>query len=108
MPLLENDIKRLKRKGYKAHFFIVNKDGWLQLKNKDGKCVFNDGKQCLIYEDRPEGCKFYPIIYDDEVDCVMLDKECLYNDEFKISRIDTVLLKSLIKKLDDERKNRTK
>ena len=107
MPLLEEDINRLKKVN-KANFYMVNKEGWLQLKNKDGKCVFNDGKQCLIYDDRPEGCKFYPIIYDDKSDGVILDEECPYNDEFKISRMDKVLLRNLIKKLDDERKNRTK
>ena len=105
MSLLENDIERLKRKGFEA-FFIVNHDGWLQLKNKDGKCIFNDGNQCLIYEYRPEGCKSYPIIYDDDADCAILDEECPYKHEFKISKRDIVLLRTLIKKLDNERKDR--
>jgi len=108
MPLLEADIKRLKRQDNRANFYRVKKDGELQLKNKDGKCFFHDGEHCLIYDDRPEGCKIYPVIYDEDADCVILDKECPYNNQFKISRLDRILLRRLIKKLDWERKERLK
>ena len=106
MPLLNKDIEQIKRIGYEYDFFVVSKFGWLQLKNRDGKCVFNDDKQCLIYDERPEGCKSYPIIYDDDADCATLDEECPHIDEFKISKTDTVKLRALIRKLEDERKNR--
>ncbi len=104
MPLLKKDIERIKKLGFNYHYFIINKDGWLQLKNYNGKCVFNDGKQCLIYKYRPEGCKSYPIIYDEIENCSILDKDCPHRDEFKISEIGIEKLQLLIRKLEDERK----
>ena len=44
MPLLKKDIKRIGRLGFGCDYFVVNRDGWLQLKNYDGRCVFNDGE----------------------------------------------------------------
>ena len=104
MPLSKKDLEQIRRLGFNYDYFVVNKDGWLQLKNYNGKCVFNDGKQCLIYKDRPEGCRSYPIIYDDDEDCVILDKNCQHRDDFKVSKTDIVTLMSLIRKLEDERK----
>jgi len=104
MPLLKKDIERIKRLGFDYDYFVVNRDGWLQLKNYDGRCVFNDGKRCSIYEDRPEGCKFYPIIYDEDKNCATLDEDCPHRDDFKISKINVVLLISLVTRLKDERK----
>lgn len=106
MPLLNEDIERIKQLGFDNDYFAVNKDGWLQIKNYDGRCVFNDGEQCLIYENRPEGCKLYPIIYDEDKNCAILDEDCPHIDEFKISEIDLKLLTSLITKLKDERTQR--
>ncbi len=106
MPLLKEDIERIKGLGFDYDYFVVNRDGWLQLKNCDGRCVFNDGKQCLIYENRPKGCKLYPIIYDEDKNCTTLDEDCPHRDEFKISEIDLGIMTSLITKLKDERKRR--
>jgi len=41
---------------------------------------------CLIYKDRPEGCKIYAIIYDKDKDRAVFDKDCLYREKFKISK----------------------
>ncbi len=103
MPLLKKDIERIKRLGFDYDYFIVNRDGWLQLKNYDGRYVFNDGEQCSIYENRPEGCKFYPKIYDEDKNCVTLDEDCPHRDEFKISKINVVMLRSIVTRLKDER-----
>lgn len=104
MPLLKKDIERIKRLGFNYDYFVVNRNGWLQLKNYDGKCVFNDGKQCSIYEDRPEGCKSYPLIYDEDKNCAALDECCPHRDEFKASKINIVMLRSIVTRLKDERK----
>jgi len=104
MPLSKKDIERIKSLSFDYDYFVINKDGWLQLKNYDGKCVFNDGKQCSIYKDRPEGCRSYPIIYDDDEECATLDEDCPHRDEFKISKTDIVTIISLIRKLEYERK----
>jgi len=106
MPLLNEDIERIKGLGFDYDYFIVNIDDWLQLRNCDGRCVFNDGKQCSIYENRPEGCKLYPIIYDEDKNCVTLDEDCLHGDEFKISESDLGIVISLVTKLKDERRQR--
>jgi len=106
MPLLKEDIERIKGLGFDYDYFVVNRDGWLQLKNYDGRCVFNDGKQCLIYENIPKGCKLYPIIYDEDKNCTALDENCPHRDEFKISEIDLGIITSLIAKLKDERRRR--
>ena len=104
MPLSKIDREQIKRLGFNYDYFVVNKDGWLQLKNYNGRCVFNDGNQCTIYENIPEGCKLYPKIYDEDKNCALLDKVCPHRDEFKILKLDTVTLISLIRKLEYERK----
>jgi hypothetical protein len=106
MPLSNEDIERIKRLGFDYDSFVVNKDGWLQLKNNDGRCIFNDSKQCLIYENRPEGCKSYPIIYDEDKNCATLDEDCPHRDEFEISEMNSMIVASLVTKLKDERRQR--
>ena len=106
MPLLKIDIERIKRLEMEYDHFVINKDGWLQLKNYDGKCVFNYDTQCAIYEKRPEGCQLYPIIYDEEKKSATLDEICPYRTEFRISEIELAKLKSLIIRLNDERDRR--
>ncbi len=64
----------------------LNKDAFVerttenlyQLKNIDGHCVFLDAnsKLCKIYEFRPQGCRFYPMIYNLTIKKCVLDKEC--------------------------------
>ena len=59
-----------------------------------------------IYENRPEGCKSYPILYDEDKNCATLDEDCPHRDEFKISESDLRIVASLVIKLRDERKRR--
>ena len=106
MPLLKEDIERIKGLGFDYDYFVVNRDSWLRLKNRDGRCVFIDGNQCMIYENRPEGCKSYPILYDEDKNCATLDEDCPHRDEFKISESDLRIVTSLVIKLRDERKRR--
>lgn len=53
-------------------------DGLLQLKNADGYCVFFEvsTKLCKIYGVRPQGCRFYPLIYDSDKKSCVFDQEC--------------------------------
>lgn len=103
MPLSNGDIERIKGLGFDYDSFVVSRGGWLQLKNYDGRCVFNDGKQCLIYENRPEGCKLYPVTYDEDENCAVLDEDCLHRNSFKISEVELELVSSLVTKLKKER-----
>ncbi|GAG77984.1 unnamed protein product, partial [marine sediment metagenome] len=62
----ENIIKNSTKYSHKEDFVFKNKDGFFQLKNINEHCVFFDipSKQCEIYDYRPKGCKFYPLIFD--------------------------------------------
>ena len=103
MILSNEDVEKIKGLGFDFDFFVVNIDDWLQIKNYDGRCVFNDGKKCLIYENRPEGCKLYPITYDEDENCAVLDEDCPHRNSFKISEAELKLVSFLVTKLKNER-----
>ena len=74
----------------KIDFVIKNEDDNYQLKNKNGHCVFLDLplKLCKIYEIRPQGCRFYPMIYDANKKKCIIDKDCprfnlFYQDQYE-------------------------
>ena len=74
-------------------FVFKNEDERFQLKNTEGHCVFLDPslKICKIYKYRPQGCRFYPILYDINKKKCKLDEDCPRNTIFYKSR------KSLLK-----------
>ena len=65
MELSVDDIKRLEAKGFRLEDFTVQKDGVTQLRNVGGYCYFYSqaDKRCQIYEERPMGCRIYPVVY---------------------------------------------
>lgn len=65
MPLTLEDIERIRSLGYKLEEFAEFRDGYWRLKNIDGHCVFLRNGRCSIYEHRPEGCRYYPVIEED-------------------------------------------
>lgn len=76
MLLAEKDIRRLLNRGFSKSFFVkVNREGYAQLKNRLGYCVFYDAvkHQCRVYADRPSGCRVYPVIVDEEKGIVLDD-----------------------------------
>jgi Fe-S-cluster containining protein len=78
MLLSKDDIKRLEKKGYRKKFFLhLDKAGYVQLKNRNGYCVFYDLEKhrCRVYVDRPSGCRVYPVIFDEEKG-IVLDGIC--------------------------------
>ncbi len=82
MILSRNDIELIKRESSKSlrgrDFVFKNDNNQLQLKNIEGHCVFfdNNSKCCNIYKYRPQGCRFYPLIYDINEEKCELDKDC--------------------------------
>ncbi len=105
MMLTIEDVKRIEKLGY--HDFYYEKDGYLFLKNEQGKCVFLDDKGlCKIYENRPEGCRFYPFIYDPYEDKIIRDVDCPYKYEFSLEHPQK--LKTLVAKIIEEREKRLK
>jgi hypothetical protein len=78
MLLAEKDIKRLVNRGFNKSLFVkFNKQGYAQLKNREGYCVFYDVKKrrCGVYADRPSGCRVYPVILDEKKG-IVLDEIC--------------------------------
>jgi uncharacterized protein len=76
MLLSQKDIKRLENRGFKKSFFAkVDREGYVQLRNRQGYCVFYDSKKrlCNVYAVRPAGCRVYPVIVDEEKGIVLDD-----------------------------------
>ena len=68
----------------KEDFTFKNINKQYQLRNIEGYCFFFDysNKECKIYKFRPQGCKFYPLIYDINKKKCRLDEECPRNNLF--------------------------
>jgi uncharacterized protein len=78
MLLCKKDIGRLERRGFSRNQFVsFDKKGYATLKNREGYCFFYDAKnrRCTVYEDRPSGCRVYPVILDEETG-IILDEIC--------------------------------
>jgi Fe-S-cluster containining protein len=78
MLLTNEDIKRIEKKGFRKKYFLkIDKEGYAQLKNRNGYCTFYnlEKHQCSIYHDRPSGCGVYPVILDEEIG-VIIDDIC--------------------------------
>ena len=82
MLLSKKDIRRLERSGFlRVEFARFDKEGYVQLKNRDGYCVFydRDNQRCSVYAGRPSGCRVYPVILDEEKG-IVLDTICESRD----------------------------
>ncbi|MFX1341008.1 MAG: YkgJ family cysteine cluster protein [Promethearchaeota archaeon] len=88
----------------KEQFAFTNNEGFFQLKNNEGYCFFFDrfSKICKIYEYRPQGCRFYPLIYDFQKQKCVLDKDCprkeLFYHNIKDNTSNCKELKNFLKK----------
>ncbi|MFX0076734.1 MAG: YkgJ family cysteine cluster protein, partial [Candidatus Hermodarchaeota archaeon] len=82
MILSARDIARIMKYGRKTlrpnDFVRKTDDKLYQLKNINGYCVFFDRstKLCKIYENRPQGCRFYPLTLDLDTKMCVLDEDC--------------------------------
>ena len=103
MTLTEADAARLEAVGHRD-FFFVNDDHDLQLINVDGHCIFLVDGRCSVHDDRPEGCRLYPLILDLSVDRVVLDAFCPWAKEFTFTQDDRVELRRSV--TDEEREGR--
>ena len=107
--LLEEDVQRIKKLGYPEDFFVAHSEGFKILSNsRFGRCVFHDGKQCTIYENRPKGCKLYPIILDVDIMSPVRDHDCPFKDEFRLTKKDQTDLLGVYRDLTNERSERKK
>jgi hypothetical protein len=85
MQLSLDDIRRLEKLGYDRRAFVGITDGFYTLRNRNGACFFFnlESRSCRVYASRPEGCRYYPIIYS-------LDKGCPVIDDGECHRASTV------------------
>jgi uncharacterized protein len=78
MLLSKKDISRLEEIGFSQNQFVLfDKQGYAQLKNREGYCFFYDriNHQCKVYVKRPAGCRVYPVILDEDTG-IILDSIC--------------------------------
>jgi len=99
MPLSRIDIERISRQGYRFKDFVVKRKRERHLKNRKGRCVFLGDKGCKIYSFRPEGCRLYPMVYNENYRKVVIHDLCPYGHEFKVSGEDRENLYVFFKKL---------
>lgn len=92
MTLTEAEVARLEAAGFSG-FVRENRNGDLELVNRNGWCVFLDDRSCKIYDLRPDGCRLYPLVLDVGSGRVVLDEFCPHRVEFPIGADDVVELR---------------
>jgi Fe-S-cluster containining protein len=105
MSLSRIDIERISRQGYRFKDFVVKRKRERHLKNRKGRCVFLGDNGCIIYSFRPEGCRLYPMVYNENNRKVVIHDLCPYGHEFKVSRDDIENLHVFFKKLSKSGNN---
>ena len=78
MLLSKADIRLLEKAGYDREKFVrFDKQGFAQLQNTRGYCVFYQTAKhrCRAYRYRPSGCRIYPVIYSED-EGVVVDDLC--------------------------------
>jgi Fe-S-cluster containining protein len=76
MLLSLGEIEKIVNLGFSKDDFCYLVDGLYQLKNINGQCFFLKDNQCQIYRQRPQGCRYYPIIFDLDQNKAILDDLC--------------------------------
>jgi Fe-S-cluster containining protein len=99
MLLSPDDVRRIERLGYELADFAVQVEAGWSLKNVSGRCVFLGEESCRIYPNRPEGCRIYPLLYDETSGRAILDHLCPYTREFRVMKGDLKTLKNLLVRL---------
>ncbi|MHA1912529.1 MAG: YkgJ family cysteine cluster protein [Candidatus Kariarchaeaceae archaeon] len=115
MTLTNEEIHRITSLGYPVESFcFVTPDNFIQLKNQNGRCVFlGEDNYCSIYEDRPSGCRFYPLIWDMDLEEAVIDDDCAQKAFFekRLKQLSTEAnvkqLSALINQFIDELEDRT-
>lgn len=95
MSLTEADVRRLERAGNRG-FYQLHDDGTLRLRNVEGRCVFLESGQCIVYPDRPDGCTLYPLIWFTEDGQAGLHDFCPHRHEFRFNQGDREWLRRSI------------
>lgn len=108
MILSSEEVQIIIDCGYdKEDFCYVDEEGFIRLKNVNGICFFLRDNKCIIYSSRPQGCKFYPIIFDLDTNKAIVDPDCPLAVSISSKTISTFNkdLKKFIRKIMEEREN---
>jgi dCTP deaminase len=104
MPLSRRDVERLEDQGHDAGEFTVVEDGFTFLANVDGTCFFLDGEgRCSEYGLRPEGCRLYPLVLDEEMSEFDMDNLCPHTDSVSAGTEDETALLELLDRMAREK-----
>lgn len=104
MALGHVDVNKIHKLGYRDRDFIRVARGERLLLNRGGACVFLGDDWCMIYPDRPMGCRLYPLVYDPGTRSAVLDPECPHRAEFMIMEGDVRRLRGLVRLLRREKR----
>jgi len=102
MPLTKSDIRRITREGFRLSDFAVKVGVEWRLRNSSGRCFFLSGGLCRIYSHQPEGCRLYPLVYNEDMGKLAMDNLCPHGREFEVDEEDTARLMRLIRRLEKE------
>lgn len=91
MILTEKDLEQIEKLGFDRSEFCLppeDTDGFWQLRNIQSplglKCYFlSDEGECTIYDNRPEGCRLYPLILNIDTGEEMIDEDCREKDWYR-------------------------
>lgn len=101
---IEKETKQTRRQ------FSYLRDGYFYIKNRGQYCIFLNpaAKKCSIYDIRPQGCRFYPIIFDPYLNCAVVDKDCTNRDKIpqEMTLENLAELREFILLLEKERRMR--
>ena len=118
MLLTEDDVRRLRAERPGLPFHDQTPDGYLQLRTRDGPpapgmkgkpCIFLDPVgMCSVHAARPEGCRLFPAVWDEEAEAVVLDKDyCPHTDRFLLPTATVDAVRRLAARLHAERDARS-
>lgn len=105
MPLSRFDVKRVLELGPRLEDFAVKVAKEWGLKNRSGRCVFLSEDGCKIYSHRPEGCRLYPLVYDEGAGKAVKHRLCPYRHEFEVREDDVKNLRELLERLKNNSRN---
>ena len=107
MTLTKEDAARIDALGFSREDYLVRRTGgFCELRNIEGLCYFYDPeeKTCKIYDSRPEGCRWYPVIYHSHKRKCVRDEDCPARESLTRDEIRKVChkVRSLVEKLREE------
>jgi dCTP deaminase len=107
MPLAGRDVEHLRSRGHDVADFTISEDGFTFLANVDGSCYFLDPEgRCIEYEDRPEGCRLYPLVLDEEMADFTMDHLCPHAEQVSVGPDQERALMELLDRIAREREHR--